>query len=167
MRSIVDVRKLTVGIATVVALGLVAPSIALAVTDASPTDPNPANNRDRATVTLVASSLPTVGVIHLGASCHRESSKIHLRAVAFASSGIRKVSLAISGHGLNEGIATAPAPSRTVHRLKFGTTVNGSALLAGRTYHVVATVTDKLGHGSHASGHFTVCNPPHKRGFTG
>lgn len=137
------------------------------VADTSPTDPNLRNNRDRAVVTLVAESLPTVGVIHLGASCHGESSTIHIRAVAFASAGIRKVAIAISGHGEGEGTASAPPPGKTVHRLSFGTTVKGSSLLAGRTYRVVATVTDALGRHSKSTAHFTVCNPPHRRGFTG
>ncbi len=137
------------------------------VTDASPTDPNLNNNHDQATVTISASALPSVGAIHLGAGCRSESSTIHIRGVAVAQGGIKQVSISVTGHGFGRGVAFAPPGGSTVQRQRFHLNIPASSLLAGRTYQVVVTVTDSLGHHTHAEKHFTVCNPPHKRGFTG
>jgi hypothetical protein len=145
-------------------------------------DLNPAN--DHATVTLTVKKKkpppppppphhhhkpprPTITVLRLARGCYAPGTTITVKARAIAKAGIKRLSLTVSGHGFGQGEGAALGKGPVVHRQTFGIKVAGSRLLAGRTYRVVATVTDKLGRTDRDNSQFTICNSHTGQGFTG
>lgn len=110
---------------------------------------------------------PTITIHPLARGCYATGTTIHPRATAIARAGIRQLLISVSGHGFSQGEGLAVAGRTPVHRQTFGLAVKASRLLAGRTYSVVATVTDELGRRARDHAHFTICNSHSGRGFTG
>jgi hypothetical protein len=143
-----------------------------AVTMSTP-DPTPANNRQSVSIDVKATPPPPppphakgppfINLARLGPICRSEHSKIRLAAKAHAGAGIRTVAIRVAHHTIAVYRSHPVAPRRKT----VVAWVHGSALAAGRTYPVGATVVDVLGRTAHATGSFTVCKPPSKRGFTG
>ena len=147
---------------------------AASVTDSSPTDPNLANNDAQVRVIVlsnkpVVSRKPTVSIAPLGPACHKESSVFDIRATAIAPAGLRALRINLTGPAVPSALATKKLHSFAgpLVRAALQERIPAALLLAGRTYHVVATVVDVKGQQAQAKSHFTICKTPSKHGFTG
>lgn len=149
------------------------------VTDSSPSDPNLANNDAQVRVIVlsnksVGSKKPTVSIAPLGPACHKESSVFDIRATATAPAGLRALRINLTGPAVPSTLATKKFHSFAgqLVRAVLHERIPADLLLAGRIYHVVATVVDVKGQQAQAKSHFTICKPPqkspqHPHGFTG
>lgn len=107
---------------------------------------------------------PTLGVNHLGAGCHTESSGFEVHTAAVAKAGIRSFVVTIGGHvagSYRPASASAKRRSLVIH-------IRDAQYVPGRVYTVVVKVVDRRGRSVHVTRHFSICQPaPPNRGFTG
>lgn len=122
------------------------------VTASSPTDPNLANNRAKATVEIIGK--PSVRIIPIGVVCPTAGAPAEISVTGRARAGVRKVVIQLDGRTVN----TYTSGRKRRNRVFIHASVSVSRLSAGQTYTVTAVLTDKLGQTARVHATLRMCS---------
>jgi uncharacterized repeat protein (TIGR01451 family) len=122
------------------------------VTDASPADPNTANNSAKATVHIFGK--PSVTIAPIGVVCPAPGSPAQVTVTGKAPAGVKKLVVQLSGQTIKTYSATGKPRGTVVIQAP----VSGSGLVAGHSYTVSAVITDTLGQRADDKATLTMCS---------